>query len=457
MKLEELKQYKDKKIAILGYWKEGKSSLDFLLKLWLKNITILDKNEDLEKKEGITYQLGEKYLDKLSDFDIIFKSPWISPYNPEIAPYKEKLITQAQIFFDNYKWKIIWITWTKWKSTTSTLAYETLKKIWYNTKIVWNIWNPVLEEVDILNNESHDFIIYELSSYMLEWLKANLFIWIINNIYNCHLDWHEWRPNYEKAKFWVISHSEHKLVNYELKKPTKDIKNILYFWENWDYYFKNWLFYKKEQVVLKDEKIALQWEHNRKNITAIIWILDIIDTENLEKNIESLKSVLAIFTWLPHRIQNIWTYDWITFIDDAIATTPESTIAAIKTYEHNIWTILLWWEDSWFNFTELKNILEKYNILNIVLFPDTWEKIFWDLNKYNYETIFNLEWKYSPKILKTKSMKSAIDFAYKNTPKWKICILSNAAPSYSLWSWYIEKWLQFQDEVKKYQKSRQSK
>ena len=454
MKLEELKKYTDKKIAILGYWKEGKSSLDFLLKLWLKNITILDKNEDLEKKEGITYQLWEKYLDKLSDFDIIFKSPWISPYNPEIAPHKEKLITQAQIFFNNYKWKIIWITWTKWKSTTSTLAYETLKKIWYNTKIVWNIWNPVLEEVDILNNESHDFIIYELSSYMLEWLKANLFIWIINNIYNCHLDWHEWRPNYAKAKFWVINHSEHKLVNYELKNSTKDIENILYFWENWDYYFKNWLFYKKEQVVLRDKKIALQWEHNRKNITAIIWILDIIDTENLEKNIESLKSVLAIFTWLPHRIQNIWTYNSIIFIDDAIATTPESTIAAIKTYERNIWTILLWWEDSWFNFTELKNILEKYNILNIVLFPDTWEKIFWDLNKYDYETIFNLEWRYSPKILKTKSMKSAIDFAYKNTPKWKICILSNAAPSYSLWSWYIEKWLQFQDEVKKYQKSR---
>jgi UDP-N-acetylmuramoylalanine--D-glutamate ligase len=450
MKIEKLKQYKDKKIAILGYWKEGKSSLDFLLKLWLKNITILDKNEQVEKKEGIFYELWEQYLENISTYDLIFKSPWISPYNPLLAVCKDKLITQAQIFFDNYEWKIIWITWTKWKSTTSTLAYETLKKIWYNTKIVWNIWNPVLEEVDILNNENYDFIIYELSSYMLEWLSLNLFIWIVNNIYNCHLDWHEWRPNYEKAKFWVISHSEYKLVNYELKNSTKDIGNVLYFWENWDYYFQNWLFYKKEQVVLKDKKIALQWEHNRKNITAIIWILDIIDTENLEKNIESLKSVLAIFTWLPHRIQNIWIYDWITFIDDAIATTPESTIAAIKTYEHNIWTILLWWEDSWFNFTELKNILEKYNILNIVLFPDTWEKIFWDLNKYDYETIFNLEWKYSPKILKTKSMNSAIDFAYKNTPKWKICILSNAAPSYSLWSWYIEKWLQFQDEVKKY-------
>ena len=84
------------------------------------------------------------------------------------------------------------------------------------------------------------------------------------------------------------------------------------------------------------------------------------------------------------------------------------------------------------------------------MFPDTWEKIFWNLSNYNYETTFNLEWKYSPKILKTKSMKSAIDFAYKNTPEWKICILSNAAPSFSLWSWYIQKWTEFQDEVKSY-------
>ena len=450
MKLDKLKQYKDKKVAILWFWKEGKSSLDFLLRLWLNNITILDKSLNIDKKEGIIYDLWEEYLENLWEFDLIFKSPWITPYNKNIAPYKDKLTTQAQIFFDNYEWKIIWITWTKWKSTTSTLTYETLKQIWYNTKIVWNIWNPVLEEVDIINNESHDFIVYELSSYMLEWLKANLFIWIINNIYDCHLDWHLWRPNYEKAKFWVISNSKYKMVNYELKNSLNNSDEVRLFWEAWDYSFNNWLFYKGEHVVMKDENIALQWEHNRKNITVVIWILDIIEASKLEKNIKSLQKVLSIFTGLPHRIQNIWTYNWITFIDDAIATTPESTIAAIKTYEHNIWTILLWWQDSGFKFEKLRKTLEQYNIENIVLFPDTWEKIFWDLSNHNYETIFNLEWKYSPKILKTKSMESAIEFAYKNTSKWKICILSNAAPSFSLWSWYIEKWTKFQEAIKNY-------
>lgn len=450
MKLEELKAYKNKKIVILWFWKEGKSSLDFLLKLWLKNITILDNNINIEKIEGIKYTLWEDYIANLWDFDLIFKSPGISPYNDKIIPYKDKLISQAQIFFDNYNWKIIWITWTKWKSTVTTLAYETLKKIWYNIKIVWNIGNPVLEEIDIINNETYDFIVYELSSYMLEWLKPHLFIWIINNIYNCHLDWHMWKINYEKAKLWVLTNSEYKLVNYELKEKTDKIKDIKYFWENWNYCFKNGLFYNNEHQILKDENIALQWEHNRKNICAIIWILDIIDHNNFKENLKSLQQVLAVFTGLPHRIENIWTYNWITFIDDALASTPESTIAALKTYEYNVWTIFLWWKDSEFKFDELINNLKKYKISNIVLFPDTWEQIFWDLSKYNYETIFNLEWEYSPKILKTKSMKAAVDFAYKNTQKWKICLLSNAATSYSLWSWYIEKWMQFQNEVKNY-------
>ena len=451
MKINKLKELKYHKIAILWYWKEGKSTLIFLLKLWFKNITILDKNTNIEKKDDINYQLWKTYLDNLCVFDLIFKSPWISPYNTEILPFKDKLTSQANIFFDNYNWKVIWITGTKGKSTTVTLTYKVLKEIWNNVKLVWNIWTPVLDEIDILNNKSYDYIIYELSSYMLEMLKPKLYIWVLNNIYNCHLDWHDWKENYTNAKYNILKYSQYKLANFELinNKEIKLLENIKFFWEKWNYYYKKPLFYINEQHVFEDKNIALQWEHNRKNISAVIWILNIIDNKNTLHNVKVLQKILSVFNWLPHRIEDIWTYNWITFIDDAIATTPESTIAAIKTFWEKIWTIFLWGQDSGFNFEILRKILEKYNIQNIVLFPDTWEKIFWDLSNYNYETSFILKWKYSPKIFKTKFMKSAIDFAYKNTSKWKICILSNAAPSFSLWTWYIQKGLEFQEEVKK--------
>ena len=451
MKLGELEKYKNKQIAILGFWKEGKSTLNFLKDFWMQNITILDSNIDIVKEKNHKYILWGGYLADLWKYDLIFKSPWISPYNKQLSKFKSKLITQTQVFFDNYKWKVIWITWTKGKSTTSTLCYETLKEIWYDVKLVWNIGNPVFDEVDIYNEQTHDFIVYELSSYMLEWLNLKLYIWVVNNIYNCHLDWHSWRKNYETAKFWVIKDAENKLINFELKNYFNNSNSqIKYFWENWDYSFHNPLFYINEQQIMKDENIKLKWEHNRKNICVIIWVLDIIDKDNMSENLLVLEKVLSNFKWLSHRMEDIWTYNWIQFIDDAIATTPESTIAAIKTYGNNIWTILLGWEDSWFEYNKLRDVLKDNKISNIVLFPDTWEKVFWNLSKFSYETEFNLEWEYSPLILKTKTLKSAVAFAYKNTQKWKICILSNAAPSFSLWSWFIAKWLEYQKEVKNY-------
>ena len=450
MKLCKLKNYNNKKIAILGFWKEGKSTLDFLIKLKFNNITVIDKNKETKKQKKINYNLWDKYLENLNIYDLIFISPWISPYIKEISPYRKKLISQAKIFFDNYNWKVIWITWTKGKSTISTIIYKLLKKIWFKTKLVWNIWNPVLSEIDILWKEKYDYIVYELSSYMLEYIEPKLFIWVLNNIFNCHLDWHNWIENYTKSKFNALNSSEYKLLNYDLKnnKHLKSGKNLFHLWKWWDYTYKNWLFYIGEQPVLSNENIALHWEHNMLNISVIIWILDIIDNKNSSHNIKILEKILNKFTWLLHRLQNIWIYNWISFIDDANSWTPESTIAAIKTYWEKIWTIFLWGQDWDFNYKELIKILKKYNIKNIVLFPETWEKIFWDLSDYKYDEVFILPWNYSPKILKTKSMKNAVNFAFNNTEKWEICILSNAAASYSLWKSFEEKWKLFQDEIK---------
>ena len=79
----------------------------------------------------------------------------------------------------------------------------------------------------------------------------------------------------------------------------------------------------------------------------------------------------------------------------------------------------------------------------MVLFPDTWEKIFSIISKIN---LLN----YKPNILKTTSMKEAVRFSFENSKKWEICLMSNAAPSYSLWKSYIEKWEEFKKEIEKY-------
>jgi len=444
-----IKELKNKKIAILGYWVEGKSTHNFLNKLEIKDITVLDKSNNLG------------YLDNLEEFDVIFKSPWISPYNnPELLKVSEKLTSQAEVFADNFEWKIIWITWTKGKSTISTLLYETLKELQYNVKLVWNIWNPVLDEIDIISWEKYDFVVYELSSYMLEWLDLNIFIWLLNNIYDCHLDWHNWRKNYEHAKFNVFKNAKYKLAWFELSPI--NIEWVEYFWLDWKYNFKNNFFNIWKNKILEDENIALNWEHNRKNIAGIIWILDKIWKKCpllTKEGLGVVKKVLSEFTWLAHRQENIWTYKWITFINDAIASTPESAIAAIKTFGEKIWTIFIWNEDSGFNLDELRQTLIKYNIKNIVLFPETGEKIFWDFSKnmeYDIEVLYE-EWDFETKLFKTLSMEEAVKFSFKNSTNWEIVLLSTWAPSFNVnwswkmpWKWFIEKGSLFKKYVEKY-------
>ena len=457
MKISELSLFKAKRAAILGYWKEGRSVKNFLKKLWFENISILDKNNIYEREDWILYKTWENYLESIWDFDLIVKTPWISPYLNDLMKYKGKITSSIDIFLNNYKWKVIGITWTKWKSTTSTLLYLTLQNAWYNVKLVWNIWNPVLDEIDILSSETYDYIVFEMSSYMLELVNWQLYIWYINNIFICHYDWHMWGKNYDNAKKNILRIAKNKIANIQAKNKLLDIDNITFFWENTDVFYKNKKFFLNWEVVLEDKNFLLKWDHNRINIC---WILAIIrqivaDKHNstwiLHKLINWLKETLESFNWLPHRIQDIWTYKWITFVDDAIATTPDSTKAAINTFWNKLWTIFLWGQDSWFDFSELVNIISNSNIKNLVLFPDTWLKIFWDLSTFDSDKKY--EFKFRDKffnIFKTKSMESAVKFAYEFTEKWKICLLSTASPSFSVWNSYIEKWTQFQEFVKKY-------
>lgn len=431
MILEKIK--KSDKIAILWYGKEGKSSLNFLLKNWIKEkvITILDKNlfwKPKDFKGNIIF--WDDYLKDLQKFDFVIKSPWISSYLDELK--NVKIITQAIIFFDFYKDKIISISWTKWKSTTRTLVYNLLKNSWYNVKIVWNIWKPVLDEIDF--KKKYDFIVFELSSYMLEDLKNyhHSFISILLNIYKEHLDWHKNFENYKNAKLNILKNSKNILIWFNLYKKIKNDfqnTNFLTFGEEWGYYshkkneyFINW---KKTWIVLNPK---IPWNHNLDNFASILWVCDIlwIDYKIFSQTINEFK-------WLEHRLQNIWTFNSITFIDDAISTTPESTIAWIKSFKKwDIDTIFLWWSDRWYDFFDLVNILKEYEIKNIVLFPESGKKI-----KNLLDTSFN--------ILETNSMKEAVKFAYKYTKK--ICLLSTASPSYSLWKNYEEKWNEFKKEV----------
>ncbi|MEK7177472.1 MAG: cyanophycin synthetase, partial [Patescibacteria group bacterium] len=191
----------------------------------------------------------------------------------------------------------------------------------------------------------------------------------------------------------------------------------------------------EQNIPIRDEDIPLIGKHNRENIKASITVAHLLDIDDV-----TIIKAIKEFRPLPHRLQLIGKFKEITFYDDAISTTPQSTILAIESLK-NIGTIFLGGTDRGYDFNKMVEVIIDYKIPNIVLFPESGDVILKIIKskKAEYLRIFN-----------TKSMEEAVKFAYKYTPQNKICLLSNASPSYSLWKNFEEKGDLFQSLVKKY-------
>jgi len=457
MKLEDLK---DKNIAILGFGLEGKSTLNFLMNqnVQFKSLTILDVNKNLQTSSLVKSVSGDDYLENLWKYDVIFKSAWI-PMDEKLIPYKDSIITQVQFFFDNYKGKVISVTASKGKSTMVSLVYHILRDAWYRVKLVGNIGNPVLDEIAF--SEEYDYVIIELSSYMLDTLNKQNYISVLGSIFPEHLDWHGWFKAYARAKLNILQNSQYNVVQWKTIQQWDLIgqyDNLVSYGSEWKYKWYYGFFMEDDKKLFSEKDRNIIWEHNLDNICAALAVCDIIGLP-LKTVHESIKT----FKWLPHRMENVGMYGEREWVDDAISTTPESTIQAIRSFGKKIDTIFLWGMDRGYDFSELITYLIEYKICNIVLFPESGNKIL-ELLKEHVEKYIDIStpvfkhciqihhehWNHVTdfKILSTDDMQEAVKFAYMYTEKWKMVLLSTASPSYSIWKNFEEKGDLFKKYVK---------
>lgn len=406
MKLGELKKYK--KILILGYGQEGQATERFLKKYCPSAlIGIADK------------KINVNYLDEQNKYDLVIRSPGVSKHLIT-KPYT----TATNIFFGNCLGQIIGVTGSKGKSTTASLIYSILKNAKKKVKLCGNIGRPMLLEL-FKPMSREDIFVCELSSYQLDDIKYSPHISVITNLFPEHMNYHGSIDAYYQAK-----------------------ENILKFVKPDDYYCYNPKYLILEQwaknikcnsrpskrIIYFDQITnPLIGEHNLENIDEAVTVAKIFNIPD-----EIIKNTVLNFQPLPHRLQFVGKFRNILFYDDAISTTPESTICAINSFP-KIGTIFLGGFDRGYNFDELSRVIIDKKIPNIVLFPDSGEKIFKLLKKVT-----------GIKFLRTKSMEEAVVVAYENNPANTVCLLSTASPSYSLWKNFEEKGDLFQFFVKKY-------
>lgn len=404
MKITELETHK--KILILGYGKEGASVERFLKKyIPQAQILIADKKDD------------ENYLLKQKDVDLVVRSPGV-----RLEYLSKKWTTATNIFFENFPGIVVGVTGTKGKSTTAALIAEMIRRKKRDVRLIGNIGHPLL---DVLPTATTDTVaVVELSSYQLVDLHFSPHITLIVNWYPEHRDFHGSFKAYKRAKQNSINFQTD--ADYFIYDPQE--KEVA----SWIHLTKAKAVSYTDEFPFDESKIPLIGAHNRRNIQGALTVarLFAISDEDAQRAIYS-------FVPLPHRLQNVGTFKHITFYDDAISTTPESTIAALNSLKP-VDTLFLGGQDRGYDFSELVKVLKEKRIKSLVLFPETGSRI-----KQELSTLHD----YRPTILETLDMEEAVAFAYRSCSRGSICLLSTASPSYFLWKNFEEKGDLFQKYV----------
>lgn len=431
---------------ILGYGREGKFTYNYLRNKYPNfKFAIADRQPLTLKDDQVTLFSGDDYLAAINKYEIIIKSPGISDSCPELsAAYNagREITSITNLFLAVCGQQTIGVTGTKGKSTSASLIYAILKAAGKKVYLIGNIGFDPLEH--LINKPDKDKIfVYELSSYQLANAKYSPRVSVFINIFPDHLPYHGGFNNYFTAKANIAKHqTKQDILIYnnsypKIKKLAERSASRTISYLDECSVRDNELYYQREKIIsLKN--IKLLGEHNVTNIKAAVCTAKVYGIKN-----EVIQKALRKFVNLNHRLEFVGKYKDILFYDDAISTTPESTLAALEVFKDRIDTIILGGEDRGYKFETLARRLVELKVANFVFFPDSGKAI-----EKAVKFAFKKNNLRAPKILFTNNMDEAVKFAYLNTKADKVCLLSTASPSYSLFKDFNEKGDLFQSAIK---------
>lgn len=428
---------KDKKIAILGFGKQGKATYNYLRRNFPdKKIGIRDKNPNIDLSNldnNVELKLGDEYLDKIEEFDLIIKAPGVVLKDIDVSNFVDKMITDYELLLKYTEAFTIGITGSKGKSTTSTLIYKMLEE--QNKKVIFlgNIGNPIFDQIENIDKDT--IIVLEVSSHTLEFVKASPNIAVLLNVFPEHLDHCNSIDDYINAKFnianfqnsndYFIYNAENELMNkYNFTHKNNDIAvcldniecncNDKVYLENSGIYFNN------EFLMSSEEERQIKGKHMLNNMMFVLAIAKILNLD-IEKTVYTLKNTKP----LDHRMEFVGKFDDIEFYDDAIATIPEATINCIETLER-VDTLICGGMDRGVSQEKLIEFLKKSDVRNIICMPET--------GKYIYDKLNGIK-----NVYKTNELLEAVQISKDITKKGKICVLSPSASSYNDFKNFEEK------------------
>ncbi len=411
-----LNRLRGKRILILGFGREGRSSLRFLEKhLPDAEVAVSDKNE----MDGVKH-FGNQYLEAMYDYDIVIKTPGISLKDFDTKGVE--ITSQTDLFFSQFHAQTIGISGTKGKSTTTSLIYHLLKSSGRDAILTGNIGIPCFDIMEEIMPES--IVVYELSAHQLEYVHNSPRVGVLLNIFEEHLDHFGSFERYKSAKINLLrfmGENDTAIIHESLLNDALDlfVNNKVFSLFDFD-------------DEIDRTALPLKGEHNLQNVKAALLACDAYGVDYRE-----LIPHLYTFKPLEHRLEPVGTFGGVTFYNDSISTIPQAAISACEALQ-KVDFLLLGGFDRGIDYQPLADYLKMHPVKHLLFTGKAGERM---MQLMDGISAFRQAQGSATFVYST--MDEAFAYIYNHAKQGDVVLLSPAASSYDLYKNFEERGAKF--------------
>jgi UDP-N-acetylmuramoylalanine--D-glutamate ligase len=380
-----------KRVLVVGLGRTGEAAARFLLKRGAR-VVISETKTAAElgpaasawAGRGAVLEAGGHNLSSFLAADLIIPSPGVPPL-PEIAAARERgipVLSEIEIAFRCLKGRLIGVTGTNGKSTTTTLLHKILKESGRRAILAGNIGTPLLSFSE--KSRDDDIYVIEISSFQLEHIESfRVHLAVVLNLSQNHLDWHGSFDAYAAAKLKlvagqgpdavaVLNRDDAAVWGMRTAAPGAVLgfsrRRIL---GRGAFVRDGWIVVRDggpERPICPVTDIRLPGLHNRENVlaAALAASLEGVPARRIRASVRT-------FRGLEHRLESVLTLGGVAYVNDSKATTVEAAIRAIESFDRPV-ILILGGKDKGLDFTKLRRIV-KARVKSIVLVGAAKEKI----------------------------------------------------------------------------------
>jgi UDP-N-acetylmuramoylalanine--D-glutamate ligase len=335
-------------VALWGWGREGRAAYHALRgRLPSLQLTLFCETSEVDAAAALGDALLAIETDasagRLSAFDVVLKSPGISPYRPEAlvaAHAGTAFIGGTTLWFgeqagdDGIARGVACVTGTKGKSTTTALLAHLLRAGGTRTALAGNIGVPLLELVDA----RAEAWAVELSSYQTRDVAASGVrpdVAVVTNLFPEHLDWHGSEDRYIEDKLALITQARPRVAVLNADDPRlaavgarlDPATEVRWYGRADGWHLRGDVVHRGEVAVLDARDVPLPGRHNLGNLCAALAAAEALGFDAVQ-----LAGAARGFRPLPHRLQVLGERDGATWVNDSISTTPHASLAALDVY-----------------------------------------------------------------------------------------------------------------------------